>query len=49
MTDQPEPIDLDLIITDSVVLNRIIEEVRNEPKPGEPVCYNRTYHRHNRS
>ena len=52
-TSPPEEIDgktLDVDLSDSVALKRLINEVRNEagPAPGHSSAYNRTYHRHNR-
>ena len=40
---------LDFDLTDSVALQRLIEEVRADPmQPLGASAYNRTYHRHNR-
>ena len=49
----PEEIErdtLDIDVTDSVALRRIIDEVRNEGtlSTEQSTNYNRTYHRHNR-
>ena len=42
--------DLDLPLVDSVVLQRLIEEVRQQQAGDsfDATLYNRTYHRHNR-
>ena len=42
------PASLDLVLTDSVALRRLIEEVRNDAPLTLITAYNRTYHRHNR-
>lgn len=45
------PVDeIDITRVDSVVLRRLIEEVRNEDASGERLhSYDRVYNRHNRS
>ena len=44
----PEEIDVTELVTNSPVLARIIEEVRNE-QVAEHYAYNRMHNRHNRS
>jgi hypothetical protein len=40
---------LDVPITDSPAIRRLIEEVRQDEAAGVPRSYNRVYNRHNRS
>ena len=48
--EEPDGILPNFDVNDSIVIQRLIDEVRNENDPslGQSTAYNRTYHRHNR-